>query len=261
MEWCKDNVDKLITADGLVTLRENGLQVIIEDYVMYLRKRVSSNSLTPILASLEIYFSMNDKVLNWKRVKKMIPEKVKKSGILIIRTRTSRNCCIVLYYLLISLTHGTIDPFTAAIIGAIVGGLVTFVPSYLIEYLKKQELRKNIKNLVKLELETIKKFLQGVVIGKGTARNGSIVFPQGNEARVEIREMMPDRYFKPVDYLSLQAETKSQVFSYNTLDLLTKTFRNIRDVYCYENEKLEFFFHKEKVDKAIQEIEKTINCM
>ena len=80
MEWCKNSVDKLITADGLLILKESALQTVVEDYVMYLRKRVSPNSLTPILASIELYFSMNDKVLNWKRVKKMIPERVKKSG-------------------------------------------------------------------------------------------------------------------------------------------------------------------------------------
>ncbi|MDE1873168.1 MAG: site-specific integrase, partial [Thaumarchaeota archaeon] len=106
MEWCKANVDKLITADGLLILKETGLQTIVEDYVMYLRKKVSPNSLTPILASIELYFAMNDKVLNWKRIKKMIPEKVKKSGKSAYQTedikklldgcRSKRNRCIVL---------------------------------------------------------------------------------------------------------------------------------------------------------------------
>lgn len=80
MEWCKSNVDKLITADGLLILKEGAIQVIVEDYVMHLRRRYKPSSVSSIIAGLMLFFSMNDKVLNWDKVKKMIPEHVKKAG-------------------------------------------------------------------------------------------------------------------------------------------------------------------------------------
>ncbi|MDE1816883.1 MAG: hypothetical protein KGI11_10045, partial [Thaumarchaeota archaeon] len=62
------------------------LQTYTEDYIYYLRSRVPPNSFQPIVASLQLFFSMNDKMLNWDKIKRMILQQVKKSGYLAYQT-------------------------------------------------------------------------------------------------------------------------------------------------------------------------------
>ena len=71
---------KIKEPDGLLQLKDTYLQTILEDYLFYLKKSLSPNSLTPIFAALELFFTMNDKVLNFKKLRKMFPERVKSSG-------------------------------------------------------------------------------------------------------------------------------------------------------------------------------------
>ncbi len=71
---------KVTEHDALVTLKDSALQVMLEDYLFHLKKTLSPNSIPPKFASLELFFAMNDKVLNFKKIKKMFPEKIKKSG-------------------------------------------------------------------------------------------------------------------------------------------------------------------------------------
>jgi integrase len=78
--WCKTHVEPMITSEGLLQLKETALQEMIEDYVMEKRKGLSPNTLPLPIASLRLFFDMQDKVLNWKRIKKMIPTQVKKAG-------------------------------------------------------------------------------------------------------------------------------------------------------------------------------------
>jgi hypothetical protein len=67
LKWAQSNKEKLLTADGLLQLKDEILQEILEDYIMYLRKRLSPNSIPPRIASLDLFFSMNDKNLNFKK--------------------------------------------------------------------------------------------------------------------------------------------------------------------------------------------------
>jgi integrase/recombinase XerD len=71
---------KIDDTNGLLQLKESYLQELVEDYMMYMRKRILPNSFPPIVAALELFFSMNDKIMNWKKIRKMIPAFVKKSG-------------------------------------------------------------------------------------------------------------------------------------------------------------------------------------
>jgi integrase/recombinase XerD len=80
MKWSQENVEKLVTPDGLLQLKEEYLQEIVEDYLMHLRKRLSPNSIPSIIASLELFFSMNDKNLQFKKIRRMVPTMMKKSG-------------------------------------------------------------------------------------------------------------------------------------------------------------------------------------
>lgn len=80
LKWAQKNVEKLLTADGFLQLKDEKLQEILEDYMMYLRRRLSPNSMPGIIAALELFFSMNDKNLNFKKVRRMVPAPIKKSG-------------------------------------------------------------------------------------------------------------------------------------------------------------------------------------
>ena len=74
MRWSNNN------AENLIKKSEPELQILLEDYLFYLKERVSPNSLNPEFAALELFFSMNDKILNFKKIRKMFPAKIKKSG-------------------------------------------------------------------------------------------------------------------------------------------------------------------------------------
>src|SRR6267143_3280878 len=80
LKWAQKNVEKLVTADGLLQLKNEALQEIVEDYLMYLRKRLSPSSIPARIASLDLFFSMNDKNLNFKKIRRMVPAGTKKSG-------------------------------------------------------------------------------------------------------------------------------------------------------------------------------------
>lgn len=71
---------KLHNPDALLALKDSEIQIMLEDYLLYLRKKLSPNSIAPIYASLELFLSMNDKTLNFKKVRKMFPSTIKKSG-------------------------------------------------------------------------------------------------------------------------------------------------------------------------------------
>src|SRR2546428_1342245 len=66
--------------DKLLTLKTGALQEKLEDYVLYLKNRVSPNSLQTMTAPLELFFSMNDRILNWKKIKKLFPATIKRTG-------------------------------------------------------------------------------------------------------------------------------------------------------------------------------------
>lgn len=71
---------KLKDADSLLELKDLFLQELLEDYLFYLKKKISPNSIPPIFASIELFLTMNDKVANFKKLRKMFPEKIKLSG-------------------------------------------------------------------------------------------------------------------------------------------------------------------------------------
>ncbi|MGH9999012.1 MAG: hypothetical protein ACRD90_04025 [Nitrosopumilaceae archaeon] len=48
--------------------------------MFYLKKTLSPNTIPPVFAALELFFTMNDKVIHSKKLRKMFPAKLKKSG-------------------------------------------------------------------------------------------------------------------------------------------------------------------------------------
>jgi len=99
---CIDDFDKL--AD----LPEKEIQKMLEDYVIHLKtQNLNPNSFPIMFTSLQLFFSMNDKILNWKKIKKFYPDTIKKAGystytteqiqILLNATTDYRNRAIILF--------------------------------------------------------------------------------------------------------------------------------------------------------------------
>ncbi|MDE1862010.1 MAG: site-specific integrase [Thaumarchaeota archaeon] len=71
---------KIREDDGLLQLKESFLQEAVEDFLFDLKKKISPNSIPQRFSALQLFFSMNDKVLNWEKIKKMFPATVKRTG-------------------------------------------------------------------------------------------------------------------------------------------------------------------------------------
>ena len=67
--------------DSLISIDSKELQKMVEDYILYKRSQNYSHSFTKsIVCSLSLFFSMNDVIINWQKIKKMLPEKTKTTG-------------------------------------------------------------------------------------------------------------------------------------------------------------------------------------
>src|SRR6185437_1661986 len=55
--------------DNLAGLPEKEIQKRLEDYVIHLKtQNLNPNSFPIMFTSLQLFFSMNDKILNWKKI-------------------------------------------------------------------------------------------------------------------------------------------------------------------------------------------------
>ena len=70
----------LKTFNQLLLAPDKDLQILLEDYVMYLKSRISPNTIPIYFAPIELFYVMNDKNLNFKKMRKLFPEKVKKGN-------------------------------------------------------------------------------------------------------------------------------------------------------------------------------------
>jgi integrase len=70
---------KITQASGILQLKDEFLQEILEDYLIHLKKRELSLSTIKLrFAAVELFLSMNDKILNFKKIRKMFPVQDKK---------------------------------------------------------------------------------------------------------------------------------------------------------------------------------------
>jgi|APSaa5957512535_1039671.scaffolds.fasta_scaffold01792_6 integrase len=72
LEW-----SKIKNYDGLLQAPQKQIQELVEDYVFHLKNTVSANSVPTYYACIELFFTMNDVILNFKKIRKLFPEKVK----------------------------------------------------------------------------------------------------------------------------------------------------------------------------------------
>ena len=59
-------------ASDLLQLNNNYLQEQLEDYLIFCKKRIGHSSIKVRFASLELFFSMNDRILNFKKIRKRL---------------------------------------------------------------------------------------------------------------------------------------------------------------------------------------------
>ncbi len=74
-EYCK-----VKDFDSLLDIPPKKLQMLIEDYVIYLKGKISPNSIPTRYWPIQAFFEINDIVINWKKIRRFFPAKVKKSG-------------------------------------------------------------------------------------------------------------------------------------------------------------------------------------
>ena len=58
---------KIRDYDSLTTIEPKKLQIMIEDYIMQRKGKVERPSLSHSLSALDLFFSMNDVILNFKK--------------------------------------------------------------------------------------------------------------------------------------------------------------------------------------------------
>jgi integrase/recombinase XerD len=71
---------KIKESSGLLQLKTEALQEMVEDYVMHLKKSLKSGSIEVRISAIQLFFEMNRKVLDWKMVRRLFPERLKPSG-------------------------------------------------------------------------------------------------------------------------------------------------------------------------------------
>jgi integrase len=66
--------------ESLLKIESSKINEMIEDWLMHLTKQVSPNSIPTMYYGIELFFSMNDVLINFKKLRRMLPSRVKKSG-------------------------------------------------------------------------------------------------------------------------------------------------------------------------------------
>lgn len=63
------------TIDSLSKIPQEQGQVLLEDYLFYLsKKKIASKTIKTMIDPLKLFFEMNDRIFNWTKIRKMIPE-------------------------------------------------------------------------------------------------------------------------------------------------------------------------------------------
>jgi len=71
---------KLKDYDSIARMEPKPAQIMIEDYVMDVKKRVNPNSVPSFIYPLKSFFDANDLDLKWSKTKRLFPALIKKTG-------------------------------------------------------------------------------------------------------------------------------------------------------------------------------------
>ena len=72
---------KLKDYDSILTITKKQLTTMLEDYVLFLRKNVSPNTVPTQMFAIQSFLEINDITINWKRIKRLFPAKIKLTGL------------------------------------------------------------------------------------------------------------------------------------------------------------------------------------
>jgi hypothetical protein len=67
LEFAKKEYSEVFKASDLLQLNDEYLQKQLEDYLIFCKKRVGHSSIKVRFAALELFFAMNDRILNFKK--------------------------------------------------------------------------------------------------------------------------------------------------------------------------------------------------
>ena len=71
---------KVSDCDSLIILPKDKLQIMLEDYVINIKQRISPNSVPTYYFPIQSFLEANEIDLRWKKIKKLFPAKIKPSG-------------------------------------------------------------------------------------------------------------------------------------------------------------------------------------
>ena len=57
--------------DSIVTMDSKKLQIMLEDYVMDLKKRISPNTISGYLSPMELFTDVNEISIKWKKIHRL----------------------------------------------------------------------------------------------------------------------------------------------------------------------------------------------
>jgi len=66
--------------DSLAGIDQGKMQIMVEDFVMHLKKVNSPNNMNLSLAAIKAFLDCNDVDLRWSKIKRLLPARVKKTG-------------------------------------------------------------------------------------------------------------------------------------------------------------------------------------
>ena len=71
---------KIKDYDSIIKLDRKQLTIMIEDYVLYLRDKVGPNTVPTPMTAIRSFLEINDIMINWRRIRRLYPAKIKLSG-------------------------------------------------------------------------------------------------------------------------------------------------------------------------------------
>jgi hypothetical protein len=66
--------------DSITRTKSEKLQIFLEDYIMDLKGRINPNTIPTYYFPIQTFLETNDIDLKWKKIRRLFPAKVKKTG-------------------------------------------------------------------------------------------------------------------------------------------------------------------------------------
>ncbi len=71
---------KIKDFDGITKIPQTELQKHLETYVIHIKKKVNPNTIPTYINPIKTFLEVNDIDLNWRKIKRLYPAKIKRSG-------------------------------------------------------------------------------------------------------------------------------------------------------------------------------------